>query len=1021
MYEKKLEVFNIIAEQQGNDNRKFQLIHEYEVLHKYFKGVLTYLPKLMNFLWSQPKIVAKLLAHSNNEDVKSNLAPFIGNNFYENMLSSVYIEDNLMYIISLLLMDEIKALNKNEVNNFLNKTPGGYLLEQLEYKTDVQIYFKTIMLSLVEKLETMDSSKKINFEIDQIEQDYIKAKELMEKNYQKNGVKQRVVDRNFFRKKVNVNGQENEGCEEENSCNVANDVNERDLFNKYISEITKKELEEKIEEYKENKGMKEYLNAQLNIFNQNPINFSNIQLLQKIYNSSSSSEVLALFQIDFFKVIKILDELFENLKNNIYLIPYSVKCICKIISVLIKKKFPNINIIEQNAIISKFFFSKLFLPVFRNPGIGALINNFIISGTTIHNLDIISFVIEKFISGGLFETEKNEDFTPFNWYFLNKMPELLNFFENITKVKLPPFIEKLINGTLPANFEYKYFDENPDEVVFHRSICFSMDDLFCLIKNMKSCKNILFNDSNNKDAICLSKTLEKILYEDNMKIIIDLRSSNEYEMKPSKTNKKDKKGKKILNFFLLNDLLINDKYKELFSFKQQRPNFTIKELECTNNEEDRQKNNIIKVKNILSSLLYNYRTLVKTDFDEGTTDNTIKIFKELKKFMKTSNFVIDGTIPSEWYVNTLITQIKLLPANLKANDYEGLFKELENDINNSIKEIDFETMSVCLGKVKFAKRGKINYENAKNAIKDLELNKKAQSIIETEVIPSSIYFKYTEKEKEFKIEKGKNTKDSPICNIINDENEKKKNCITIESFVNRFPDIGKIQQLQDIDLFILEQDLKLIDELTFYFKLIKETLKKKLNLDENEDEFKEINTKIYDYIMEKIYDKIYPSEPQEEDNIIYKQCVLLSWVEPKHFLEGKTNYIFDSFLPDVFDYFDKIEKEKSPRKKIENMSKIFVSIENVVKFNGDSKNLGVDDQLPILNYAFIKAHPLNIYTNMRFMMLFLGSKKLGMEDNQLVQLKSICLYVKDIDQTNFKDLNAAQYNQNCRIAAMNND
>ena len=176
MYEKKLEVFNIIAEQQGNDNRKFQLIHEYEVLHKYFKGVLTYLPKLMNFLWSQPKIVAKLLAHSNNEDVKSNLAPFIGNNFYENMLSSVYIEDNLMYIISLLLMDEIKALNKNEVNNFLNKTPGGYLLEQLEYKTDVQIYFKTIMLSLVEKLETMDSSKKINFEIDQIEQDYIKAK-----------------------------------------------------------------------------------------------------------------------------------------------------------------------------------------------------------------------------------------------------------------------------------------------------------------------------------------------------------------------------------------------------------------------------------------------------------------------------------------------------------------------------------------------------------------------------------------------------------------------------------------------------------------------------------------------------------------------------------------------------------------------------------------------------------------------------------------------------------------------------
>ena len=34
----------------------------------------------------------------------------------------------------------------------------------------------------------------------------------------------------------------------------------------------------------------------------------------------------------------------------------------------------------------------------------------------------------------------------------------------------------------------------------------------------------------------------------------------------------------------------------------------------------------------------------------------------------------------------------------------------------------------------------------------------------------------------------------------------------------------------------------------------------------------------------------------------------------------------------------------------------------VVKFNGENKDIGVDDQLPILNYAFIKAHPLNIYT-----------------------------------------------------------
>ena len=264
---------------------------------------------------------------------------------------------------------------------------------------------------------------------------------------------------------------------------------------------------------------------------------------------------------------------------------------------------------------------------------------------------------------------------------------------------------------------------------------------------------------------------------------------------------------------------MNEKYKNLFDFKQDRPNFTLKELKPTENGNEKATNNIIKIKNFLSSLLYNYRSLVKTDFDEGTTQNTIKILRELKKFMKTSNFVIDGTIPSEWYVNSLIDGLNLLPADLQSNDFENLFKSLEIDVNNSIKEIDFETMSVCLGKVKFAQRGKIYYENAKKSIIDLELNEKVQSIIEKEPISSIISLRYTEKEKEFKIEKGKATKEVPVIEIFKDDNEKRKICPTIESFVYKFPDISKIQQLQDIDLFELDKELKFTNELMNYFKL----------------------------------------------------------------------------------------------------------------------------------------------------------------------------------------------------------
>ena len=976
---------------------------------------------MLEFLWDQPKVVANLLANSNIQDVKQNLASLFVNNFYENILSSVYIEDNLMYIISLLLMEEIKGVDKIEENKFLEETAGGYVLEQLKNKTDVRTYFKTIILSLVEKLETMSSSKKINFNVKQIEEDFLKTKELMDQKFQKTGTKQKVIDRNFFRKSISIadGTPETDDFEDEYLNDVIKDTKEKELFNsKYIPDLTKEEIQKKLKSFEGNKGMKEYCNIQLKNYDNNPNNFSNERFLNNVYESTVSSEVLALYQIDFFKVVKILDELFNNLMNNIYLIPYSVKCICKIILLLAKKKFPNINSIEQNILISKFFFGKLFLPIFRNPGFGALINNFIISGTTVHNLDIISHIIEKFISCTFIKNEdENGDYSPFNWYFLDKMPEAIKFFENIQKVKLPPFIEKLINGNLPNDFVFNYFTENPDEVVFHRSICISLDDLLVLISNMEKCKDIIFKDRTIVKSISyLQITFEKLLIDTNQDILNGLKETEEFEIIKDK-KKKDKQGKKILNFFLFTDLLVNNKYKKLFSITQERPNFTLKELKITQNENERQKNNIIKIKNFLSSLLYNYRTLVKTDFDDGTTVNTIKILRELKKFMKTSNFVIDGTIPSEWYVNSLIDHLKMLPPDLQSNDYESLYKSMESDVNNSMKEIDFETMSVCLGKVKFAKRGKVYYEDVKNKIIDIELNEKAQSIIETAIIPSTIYLKYTDKEKEFKIDKGKNSyKEVPLLEVFKNDNEKKKNCATIESFAYKFPDISKIQQLQDVDLFTLEEELKLTDEISHYFKIIKEHLVKYLNIEESQKEFEDINNKIYDYVMEKLYDKIYPSEPMAQDNLIFKQCILLSWTEPKHFIKGKNNYIFDSFLPDVIGYFDQIEKEKSPRKKLENMSNIFVSIENVVKFNGENKDIGVDDQLPILNYAFIKAHPLNILTNCKFMNLFLGTKRNKAEDNQLTQLFSICQFVQDITYEKLNDVSEDLFKKNCEIA-----
>ena len=935
------------------------------------------------------------------------------NNFYENILSSSFIEDNLMYVITMILADEIQNIESpKDFDKFLDDTSCGYFLKELNFKMDVKNFYKIIMENLVESLENMSSSKIINFNVKKIQDDFIKMKESVEEKYQKTGEKSSIIDNDFFRLNF-LSDFERELAKTTNDDSFNDQIKSskrKELFNSYLPDVTKDEIQKKMEENKGNEGMKEYCDQLIKQYEKDSKIFSNDNFLANIFQSEVAKEVLALYQLDFFKVVKIIDELFSSLTNNMYLIPYSVKCICKIITILVKKKFKNLTILQRNILLSKFFFETLFLPAFKDPKFGSFINNFIISGATIQNLETISEIIHKLISFSFIKgDEDNGDFTPFNRYFLNKMPKVFNFFENISKVKLPNFIEKIINGNPDKNIIYNYFNENEEEIIFHRSICFSLDNIVCLLNNMDACKDIIFRDKSTNE---LKITFEKVFYS-NREIIQELEKKEEFEITQLGKKKKNKQEKKILNFFLFNKLLINDKYKNLFKMNQDKPNFSLKELDSTEKEEDIKKNNIIKVKNLLSGLLYNYRNLVKTDFDEGTTVNTNKILIELKKFMKSSNFVIDGSIPSEWYVDSLLECLKSLPPDLRNNDYENLYNTLINEVSNAMKNLDFETLSFCLGKVKFANRGKIYYENLKKEIIEIELNEKVQAIIENTIIPVTITM--NSKEKEIKIEKGKSIKEIPFFDIFKGDSEERKTCSTIESFGNKFPNIemARKNNFPETQLFEYEEELNLTEELNNYFNIIKEHLVKRMNYNESQSEFETILNKIYDYVMEKIYEKIYPSEPFIEDNLIFAQCILVSWVEPQHLIKGRNNYIFDSFLPDVINYFEKIEKEKSPRKKLENMVNIFVSIENVVKFNGDNKDIGVDDQLPILNYAFIKAHPFPMYTNCKYMELFLGSKKYRLEGNYLTQLFTICKFIENLSAKDLFDVSEEKFKNNC--------
>ena len=1000
---------NILATNTKTDNRKFELVKDKE---EFLHDLYNYLPNLMNYLWDNPKIVSFVLQNSEIKDIKNHLAPLFVNNFYGNILSSYFVEDNLIYVLTKLLKEEIDKLNSpDEYDKFLNNSPCGCLLEEFRKKIDIKKYLKTIICDSIKDLEEENSNLNISFDIKKLEQ-----------RFNKNNKDSKIKKEEFI--STNYISLSFASLDNDNFRNQKKLRKLQEIFNqKYIISLNKEFLKETLKNVQGNKKMYDFVNAKIIECNEDEL-FSNKNFIDtNIYKSSYPQIVFLLYQIYFMITTNFIDLIMKNIINNLQSMPYSIKIICKIIFLLISKKFPSVSEMEKNVFVSKFFFEKLIIPAIQNPGIEAFISDFIISTNTVENLKIISEILHKFTLGEFYKSkDKDICFTSFNLYFLEKMDKLFNIFENIIKVNLPFFIDKFINNELPSDYHYDYFIENPDEIITHRSILFNLEQAKALLLTINKLKKDIFFDKKN---IKLEKTIEKLMNKNNQNLLNTILSEGNKSELDLKSRKRVSKVYKNfeplkLHYFLITSFLYNEKYKNLFEIEQNNPNFTLKELNSTADEESNMKNNIIKVKNFFSSLLYNNNKLVKTDFGEGKTKNTKTILMELKNFMKSSNYVVDESIPSEWYVISLLEYLEKIPINLTKNDCEELYNQIEADINNSIKELDFDLLSLIMGKLKYSKRTKSFYDKSLIILNDVKLNNISKEFIENKNIPVDLVFQYDENEENniFQINSSNiKIKEKISYDKINDYEKKQKLntkvCLTINDFTKNFPNLVKIQEFQDIDVLEFQRKLDFPNKINHYISLIKDFIMK--NLDNFDDS---IMDKISEYIMSKIYNKIYPNEPYDQDTKIYQQSIRLSWIKLNNLAKMKMNFVYGSFLSDVFKYFNLIDSEKSPNKKIFNVSEIFNSIRFLLKFNGGGKDVGVDDQMPLLNYAIIKAQPLRIYSNAKFMELYIGDRKSKSEGNQLTQLLSICEHIIKIDHSQLFDVSLEEFITNCNASSI---
>ena len=1000
----------------SKETRNYKLINSLEERSLFFGELNVYIPNLLKILWDNPKFISKIIINSSNQDVKNNLANFFTNFFYENITSSKCIESNYLYLITLLLMDEINSLKGIETpETFLNSTKCGFFLEQLCEKNELQYFFKKIIFEVIESISNSHPNEEISFNPEKLREIISNQKE--KDNKMKNEYETELEDELILE---NVKAKSSNKSEEENTDNK----NSKNLFiNKYMELLKEEDLQISLSNYekKTNKNnMKDYINNISNNIKSSPEVF-NTKILKENLNNNES--IINLYEENYFQLSKYLDIIFDNLLENINLLPYSIRCICKIISVLIEKKFPNIKNYQTNAFISKFFIHKLFSLMFLNPEEYALINEFIISSNQKFNLLIVSDIIRKFVLGKLFKDDKIDgNFTPFNWMFIEKMPKLIELYENLTNVKLPNFIQKLINGELNDDYKFNYFDENKNEIIFHNSICFNIENIYLLLKNIKKNKEVLLNENINLE---LKKTIEKLLYEENLKklfilkgnketnsnnnISYQLGNTNTFAQNRNKTFNINNIEEKELKFFLITKLKYNSDFIKIFNIKRKKQYYFKEENKNDINEDENSKNEKIinRTKNFLCAILYYNNKLNKDEFIDNKISNTRDILIELKQKMKYLNILIEETIPSEWYMKSLFDYIQKLPKDLTNNDFEGLFNQLEENLKTSIKEYNLEELYIFKEKLKIVKKKKLTYNNIINILKDSKYNIYVRNIIKKLIVPVKIYYK-------------KNDNDLKILysNDIKPYTTNKKSkaiqliCRTIEEFIYYFPDISRYAYNSKLNVLMILKEMEFPEKIKAYTKFISDNLRAEKVLS-NEQELKLIMSKITDYIMEKIYYKIFPKDIDPIDNMIYLNCEKLSWIQPKHLIKKSEDYLFGQFIPDITECFANINKQKCPRKKILYVEELFKLIYNLGAFNGEELE-GVDGELQIMNYALIKAKPRRITSNNEFIKLFLGSKKGKREDIHLTQISAISIQISNFSYSYLINITEEEFIENCK-------
>jgi len=244
-----------------------------------------------------------------------------------------------------------------------------------------------------------------------------------------------------------------------------------------------------------------------------------------------------------------------------------------------------------------------------------------------------------------------------------------------------------------------------------------------------------------------------------------------------------------------------------------------------------------------------------------------------------------------------------------------------------------------------------------------------------------------------------NNNDANVTNENNQGNTPPQSFTKLEpikNLIDIIPDYRAYEEFCD-ELIKLEESTGLPDALKNFFRTLKITVKKEKVVKRfPKEDIDSIVIELENYVLFKLYDKLYPTKSSKDDIRFYKKCVRLDFVKPHNLITDK-NIVNENLWNTCMNYLNEIEDKFTPSDKIKCISKAFTILQNSITFCSGKKELGVDDTIKPLIYILLKTKPKNMFTNYNYCQSFLNAdlakKQFGI---LLTQIYMIMRIIKDM-------------------------